>query len=101
MAYLVECQKGALDISLVHVVLYDMIPTDDRVHGPTAISGQIHGGLQVSLRQTSPHGFGEFGGVGEGKSIKQGAILWYPVSWWGRAGRGGVRGGGEGSVGAA
>lgn len=69
MAYLVICRKCTLDLSLAYVVLDNMVPADHRVHGPTAISGQIHGGLRVPLRQTSPHGLGKFGGVGEGNSV--------------------------------
>lgn len=51
-----------------------MIPTDDRVHGPAAIPGEIHGGLGIPLGESSPHGFSESGGVGEGDLIQQGAI---------------------------
>lgn len=102
MAYLVIRRKCTLDLSLAYVVLDDMVPADHRVHGPTAISGQIHGGLRVPLRQTSPHGLGKFGGVGEGNSVQEGANLGFVLAGWrGRGGPRGVAGAVEGGVGVA
>lgn len=102
MAYLVIRRKGTLDLSLAYVVLDNVIPADHRVHGPTAISGQIHGGLRVPLRQTSSHRLSEFGRVGEGNSIQEGAVLGSVFAGWrGRGGPRGVAGGVDGGVGAA
>lgn len=92
IAYLVESQKGVLDGPLVHVVLHDMVPTDDRVHGPTAIASQIHSSLRVPLRQTSSYGLSKFGGVGESDLVEQRAVFGSPVAWRGRAAGGGERG---------
>lgn len=101
MAYLVIRRKGVLDLALVYVVLDDMIPADDRVHGPTAISSQFHSSRWVPLREASPHSLCEFCGVSKGNLVQEGAALGSVFGRWGwRSGRSGVAGGSS-AVGAA